>query len=31
MAGKRRTRGQRAIAFIEKYCRVPEGKHVGKP
>ena len=25
MAGKRRTRGQRAIAFIEKYCRVPEG------
>lgn len=31
MAVKRRTRGQRAIAFIEKYCRVPEGKHVGKP
>ncbi len=25
------TRGQRVIAFIETYCRVPEGKHVGKP
>lgn len=25
------TRGQKVIAFIEKYCRVPEGKHVGKP
>lgn len=24
------TRGTRAIRFIEKYCRVPEGKHVGK-
>jgi phage terminase large subunit-like protein len=25
------TRGERVIAFIERYCRVPEGKHVGKP
>lgn len=25
------TRGQRVIAFIERYCRVPEGKHVGQP
>ena len=25
------TRGQQAIAWIEKYCRVPEGKLVGKP
>lgn len=25
------TRGERVIAFIHKYCRVPEGKHVGKP
>lgn len=25
------TRGQRVIAFIERYCRVPEGKLVGKP
>lgn len=28
---RKQTRGQRVIAFIEKYCRVPEGKHVGKP
>lgn len=27
----RRTRGERVIAFIERYCLVPEGKHVGKP
>lgn len=27
----KKTRGQRVIAFIEKYCRVPEGRHVGKP
>lgn len=26
-----RTRGDRVIAFIEKYCRVPEGKLVGQP
>lgn len=25
------TRGEKVIAFIESYCRVPEGKHVGKP
>src|SRR5690625_3925847 len=25
------TRGERVIAFIERYCRVPEGQHVGQP
>ena len=25
------TRGERVIAFIHKYCRVPEGKLVGQP
>lgn len=25
------TRGERVIAFIERYCRAPEGAHVGKP
>lgn len=25
------TRGEKVIAFIEKYCRAPEGAHVGKP
>jgi hypothetical protein len=25
------TRGERIIAFIEQYCRVPEGKLVGRP
>jgi phage terminase large subunit-like protein len=25
------TRGERVIAFIEGFCRVPEGSHVGKP
>ena len=25
------TRGERVIAFIETYIRVPEGKHVGRP
>lgn len=25
------TRGEKIIAFIEKYCRVPEGKLVGSP
>lgn len=30
--GKRRlTRGDRAIEWIETYCRVPEGRHVGEP
>jgi len=28
---KPRTRGQRVIAFIETYCKTPEGAHVGKP
>lgn len=31
MALKRMTRGERVIAFIQRYCRVPEGKHVGDP
>ena len=25
------TRGERVIAFVEKFCRVPEGKKVGQP
>ena len=25
------TRGERVIAFIERYCKAPEGEHVGKP
>jgi phage terminase large subunit-like protein len=28
---KKLTRGERVIAFAEKYCLTPEGKHVGKP
>lgn len=28
---KQKTRGERVIAFIESYCRIPEGEHVGKP
>lgn len=28
---KQRTRGERVIAFIEKYCLVPEGTLLGKP
>lgn len=28
---KPKTRGDRVIAFIERYCRVPEGKLVGQP
>lgn len=31
MAKKRMTRGQRVIAFIERYCLVPEGTLLGKP
>jgi phage terminase large subunit-like protein len=27
---KRKTRGERNIAWIEKHCRIPEGKDVGK-
>lgn len=25
------TRGERVIAFVERYCLTPEGKHVGQP
>lgn len=25
------TRGEKVIAFIERYCRIPSGDHVGKP
>lgn len=25
------TRGERVIEFIHRYCKVPEGQHVGKP
>lgn len=28
---KKLTRGEKVIAFIERYCLVPEGKHIGKP
>lgn len=28
---RKQTRGNRNIAWIERYCRVPEGKDVGKP
>lgn len=28
---RRQTRAQRNIAWVEKYCRVPEGKDIGKP
>lgn len=28
---REKTRGERNIAWIEKYCRVPEGKFVGQP
>lgn len=31
MAEKQRTRGERVIAFIERYCFVPEGNLLGKP
>jgi phage terminase large subunit-like protein len=30
LAIKNMTRGQKVIAFIEEFCRVPEGQHVGK-
>jgi phage terminase large subunit-like protein len=30
-ARKTLTRGERVIAFIEKYCLAPEGDHIGKP
>ncbi|MFQ0995260.1 terminase large subunit, partial [Gilliamella sp. BG2] len=25
------TRGEKVIAFIERYCRVPDGEHLGEP
>ena len=28
--GKAETRGQRNVAWIERYCRIPEGRDVGK-
>ena len=31
MVRKLTTRGDKIVAFIQKYCFVPEGKHVGKP
>lgn len=31
MAKKKLTRGQRVIAFIEKYCKTPEGQKIGQP
>jgi phage terminase large subunit-like protein len=31
IARKKLTRGERVIAFIEKYCIVPEGKLMGQP
>lgn len=31
MAQRRITRGERNIRWIEAYCRIPEGKDVGKP
>jgi phage terminase large subunit-like protein len=29
--GRKLTRGQRNIAWIESFCRIPEGKFVGRP
>lgn len=31
MAKRRLTRGARNVAWIEQYCRIPEGRDVGKP
>ena len=31
MTVRKRTRAERVIDFIHRYCRVPEGKHVGQP
>lgn len=31
MAAKRLTRGQSNIRWIERYCRIPDGKFVGEP
>ena len=29
--GEKMTRGEKVIAFIERYCKTPDGAHVGKP
>lgn len=31
MGSRKLTRGARNVAWIEQYCRIPEGKDVGKP
>lgn len=31
MKKKKLTRGERVVAFVEKYCLAPEGDHIGKP
>lgn len=31
MAGRRLTRGERNIQWVQRYCVVPEGKDIGKP
>src|SRR5690606_22883852 len=31
MGSRKLTRGQRNVEWIQQYCRVPEGKDVGKP
>lgn len=31
MKTKKFTRGERVCSFVERYCLVPEGKHIGKP
>lgn len=31
LAKKPLSRGEKVIAFIEKYCRAPEGEHIGRP
>lgn len=31
LAAALRSRGEKVIAFIERYCLTPEGKHIGKP
>jgi hypothetical protein len=28
---RKKSRATRNIAWIERYCRVPEGQHVGRP
>lgn len=31
MGNKKLTRGERVVAFIHKYCKVPEGEKIGQP